>query len=155
MRLVRYSRPNLWSLSPLEQMTSLRDEINRLFEAPFGDLVRANEFSSGWTPAIDLREDQDSLVAHVELPGMKKEDIEVSVHENVLSITGERACESESKEAGVHRCERSYGRFQRTLGLPKPVKAGDIKASYKDGILTITMPKTEEAKPRQITVDVA
>ncbi len=155
MRLVRYTRPNLWSLPPLEQMTSLRDEINRLFEAPFGDLLRASEFSNGWTPAVDLREDKDNLVACVELPGMKKENIDVSVHENVLSISGERSREAEVEEGGVHRSERSYGRFQRTLGLPKPVKAADIKAAYKDGVLTITMPKTEEAKPRQITVDIA
>ena len=155
MRLVRYTRPNLWSLSPLEQMTSLRDEINRLFEAPFGDILRTSEFSNGWAPALDLREDKDSLVATVEVPGMKKEDIEVSVHEGVLSVSGERTREAESDEAGVHRSERSYGRFQRTLSLPKPVKASDIKAAYKDGILTITMPKTEEAKPKQITVDVA
>jgi HSP20 family protein len=94
-------------------------------------------------------------VATVEVPGMKKEDIEVSVHEGVLSVSGERTREAESDEAGVHRSERSYGRFQRTLSLPKPVKASDIKAAYKDGILTITMPKTEEARPKQITVDVA
>lgn len=155
MRLVRYARPNLWSLSPIEQMTSLRDEINRLFEAPFGDLLRASEFSNGWAPALDLREDKDNLVAVLEVPGMKKEDIEVSVHEGVLSLSGERKRESESDEAGVHRSERTYGRFQRTLTLPKPVKVTDIKAAYKDGILTVTMPKTEEAKPKQISVEVA
>jgi len=155
MRLVRYTRPNLWSLSPIEQMTSLRDEINRLFEAPFGDLLRASEFSNGWAPALDLREDKDNLVAVLEVPGMNKEDIDVSVHEGVLSISGERKRESESEESGVHRSERSYGRFQRTLTLPKPVKVSDIKAAYKDGILTVTMPKTEEAKPKQIAVEVA
>lgn len=155
MRLVRYTRPNLWSLSPIEQMTSLRDEINRLFEAPFGDLLRASEFSNGWAPALDLREDKDNLVAVLEVPGMKKEDIEVSVHEGVLSLSGERKRESESDEAGVHRSERTYGRFQRTLTLPKPVKVTDIRAAYKDGILTVTMPKTEEAKPKQISVEVA
>jgi HSP20 family protein len=125
-------------------MTNLRDEINRLFEAPFGELLRTSEFSNGWAPALDLSEDKDSLVATVEVPGMKKEDIQVSVHEGVLSVSGERARESESDEAGVHRSERSYGRFQRTLTLPKPVKVSDIKAAYKDGLLTITMPKTEE-----------
>ena len=155
MRLVRYTRPNLWSLSPIEQMTSLRDEINRLFEAPFGDLLRASEFSNGWAPALDLREDKDNLVAVLEVPGMKKEDIEVSVHEGVLSISGERKREVETEEAGVHRSERTYGRFQRTLTLPKPIKVTDIKAGYKDGILTVTMPKTEEAKPKQISVEVA
>lgn len=155
MRLVRYTRPDLWSLTPLEQMSSLRDEINRLFEAPFGDFMRAGEFLDSRAPALDLREDKDNLVATVELPGLKKEDIDVSVHDGVLSLSGERRRESKTEEAGLHRCERSYGRFQRSLSLPKPVKVGDVKASYKDGILTVIMPKTEEAKPKQITVNVA
>jgi len=145
----------LWSLTPFEQMSSLRDEINRLFEAPFGDLARTSEFSNGWAPVLDLREDKDHLVATLELPGMKKEDLDVSVHEGVLSVSGERKQETTSEESDVHRSERSYGRFVRTLSLPKPVKVSDIKASYKDGILTIVMPKTEEAKPKQITVNVA
>jgi HSP20 family protein len=136
-------------------MSSLREEINRLFEAPFGELTRSTEFFNGWAPPLDLREDKDNLVAAVELPGMRKDDIDVSVQDGVLSISGERTKESKREDADVYRSERSYGRFQRTLTLPKPVKVSDIKASYKDGILTVVMPKTEEAKPKQITVNVA
>jgi HSP20 family protein len=154
MRLVRYTRPDLWSLSPFEQMTNLRDEINRLFEAPFGDLARAGEFFNGWAPALDLREDNDNLIATIELPGMRKEDIQVSVQNGVLSISGERTRSSESDDANAYRTERSYGRFQRTLTLPKPVEVGKVKAAYKDGLLTVTLPKTDEAKPKQISVNV-
>lgn len=154
MRLVRYTRPDLWSLSPFEQMSSLRDEINRLFEAPFGEMARPGEFFNGWAPALDLREDKDNLVATVELPGMRKEDIQISVQNGVLSISGERTRSGEGNEAGVYRTERSYGRFQRTVTLPKPVEVAKVKAAYKDGLLTITLPKTEEAKPKQISVNV-
>lgn len=155
MKLIRYTRPSLWSASPFEQMASLRNEINRLFEAPFGDIERGGEFFNGWAPALDLREDKDNLVATVELPGMNKKDLDVSVHDGVLSISGERSRESKSEEEGLYRSERYYGRFHRTVALPKPVKVEAIKAAYKDGILTVTLPKTEEARPRQIEVSVS
>jgi len=155
MKLMRYTRPDLWNLSPLDQMTSLRDEINRLFEAPFGELARSGEFFNGWAPALDLREDNDNLVASVELPGMKKEDLDVSVQDGVLSISGERSREDKTEEGGTYRSERYYGRFHRTVALPKPVKLDGIKAAYQDGILTVTMPKTEEARPKQIEVNVS
>jgi len=154
MRLVRFQRPELWGLSPIEQLTNLREEVNRMFEAPFGELTRATDFFRGWTPALDLREDKDSLVATLELPGLKKEDIGVTVHEGVLSVIGERKQEKEQSEANTYRAERFYGRFHRTVSLPKPVKADAVKAIYRDGILTISLPKTEEAKPRQIEVNV-
>jgi len=155
MKLVRFQRPDLWGFSPFEQLTNLREEINRLFEAPFGELTRATDFFHGWAPALDLREDKDNVVAEVELPGLKKEDIEVTVHDGVLSVAGERKQEKERSEEGAYRAERFYGRFHRTISLPKPVKAEAVKAAYKDGILTITLPKTEEAKPRQIEVNVS
>ncbi|MBM3881702.1 MAG: Hsp20/alpha crystallin family protein [Verrucomicrobia bacterium] len=154
MKLMRFNQPDLWAVSPIERMSSLRDQINRLFEAPFGELARAGEFFNGWAPALDLREDKENLVASIELPGLKKEQIDVSVHDGVLSVAGERADESSNQEATCYRTERFYGRFHRTLTLPKPVKVDAIKATYKDGILTVTLPKTEEAKPKQITVNV-
>jgi HSP20 family protein len=135
-------------------LTNLREEINRLFEAPFGGLPRTADFFRGWAPALDLREDKDNLVATLELPGLKKDDIDVTVHEGILSVAGERKQEKEHNEAETYRSERFYGRFQRTVSLPKPVKGEAVKAAYKDGILTVTLPKTEEAKPRQIEVNV-
>lgn len=154
MRLVQYSRPELWGLTPNEQLAHLRQEIDRLFEVPGTDLSRMGEFFNGWAPPLDLTEDKDNLVAIVEVPGLSKENLEVSVHEGVLSISGERARASERETEEAHRRERVYGRFHRSISLPKPVKTEAIKAAYRDGILTVTMPKTEEAKPRQIEVNV-
>jgi HSP20 family protein len=105
-----------------------------------------------WTPALDLYEGKDELVVRAELPGMKKEEIDIALHEGVLSISGERKAEVLPEDSEPHRSERFFGRFQRSLELPKPVKVEEVKAAYRDGILTITLPKTEEAKPRKIEV---
>jgi HSP20 family protein len=149
---VQYNRPEAWTVSPFAQVPGLEDVINRVFGSPLGDLSRAGEFFTGSAPALDLHEDKDNLVATVELPGMKKEDIEVSVQDGVLNVSGERTSDQKRREAGSHRTERFFGRFQRALSLPKPVKPEAIKAVYRDGVLTVTMPKTEEAKPKQIAV---
>ena len=154
MRLVKYNRPEAWAVSPFEQVPELEDVINRVFGSPFGDLNRTGEFFAGSAPALDLCEDKENLVATVELPGMKKENIEVSVQDGVLSVSGERSCDQKHREAGSHRTERFIGRFQRALSLPKPVKTEAIKAVYRDGVLTVTMPKTEEAKSKQIAVSI-
>lgn len=154
MKLMRYNRPEFWGLSPFDQLNSLREEINRVFDAPFGALLRPGEFFNTWAPALDLHEDKNNLIATLELPGMKKEDLQISVHEGVLSIAGERKRECEQGEGNEYRSERYYGRFHRTVSLPKPVKVDAIKAAYRDGLLTVTMPKTEEAKPKQIEVSV-
>ena len=118
------------------------------------ELARGSQVLSGWTAALDLHEDKDNFVVKADLPGMKREDIEVSLHEGSLSISGERKSEEKHKDADVYRAERFYGRFQRTVALPVPVAADKVKASYKDGVLTITLPKTEEAKPKHIDVNV-
>jgi len=153
MRLMRWQRPevNTWS-GPFEQLTNLREEINRLFDLPFGDGGRESEFF-GWAPAVDLYEDKDHLVVKAELPGLKKEEIEISLHEGSLIISGERKLESQDGEGESSRSERFFGRFQRALELPKPVNANAVKATYRDGILTVTLPKTEESKPKQISVN--
>ena len=154
MRLMTLNRPDVWTVFPFGQLNGLREEMNRLFQAPFGDVEQTGtgEFFNNWAPALDLREDKDSLVAVVELPGLKKEDIDVSVHEGVLNISGERKRARSVDEGGTYRNERFYGRFHRVISLPKPVKVEAIKANYNDGVLTVTMPKTEAAKPKQIEV---
>ena len=155
MALTRWQRPELQSWSPFRQLSTLRDEIDRLFDSPLSALTATSQqFLSGWLPAIDLHEDKDNLVLKAELPGMKKEDIDISLHGDVLTLSGERKEESHHKEAEVYRSERSLGRFQRTLTLPMAVEAGKVQASYKDGILTVTLPKAEHAKPKQIEVKV-
>ena len=155
MNLTRWQRPELTTWTGFGGLTSLRDEIDRLFEAPLSKLVRTSQLLSGWTPALDVFEDKDNLFVKVELPGMKKEQIDISLHDGSLSISGERKGESKHEEAEVYRAERFYGRFQRTVTLPTAVAADKVKAQYKDGILTITLPKTEEAKPKHIEVSVS
>jgi HSP20 family protein len=136
------------------RLSSLRDELDRLFDSPWTELARTSQLLSGWTPALDLYEDKDNFVVKAELPGMKREDLEVSLHEGSLSISGERKSEEKHAEAEVYRTERFFGRFQRTVTLPTAVAADKVKAAYKDGVLTITLPKTEEAKPKHIGVNV-
>jgi HSP20 family protein len=101
-----------------------------------------------------VAEDKDNYTVHVELPGLKREEIEVSLQDGALVITGERKGEKVEKGTEVHRQERFYGKFQRALTLPEPVAADKVKADYKDGVLTVTLPKTEEAKPKKIDVSV-
>jgi len=102
-----------------------------------------------------MHEDKDNVYVRVELPGMKKEEIDLSLHEGSLSISGERKTEAEHQEGEVYRAERFFGRFQRTVGLPTPVQTDKVKAQYQDGVLTVTLPKAEEAKPKHIDVNIA
>jgi HSP20 family protein len=154
MNIVKWQRPSLTNWPSFGRLSDLRDEIDRLFESPLSELTRTSQLLSGWTPALDVYEDKDNFVVKAELPGMKKEDIEVSLHDGSLSISGERKTEAKREEGEVYRAERFFGRFQRTVTLPTAVAADKVKAAYKDGVLTITLPKTEEAKPKQIDVSI-
>ena len=155
MRLTRWQRPDLAALDPFSQLSSLRDEIDRLFDSPLSSFTEGTQpFLSGWLPAVDLFQDKDNIIVRAELPGMKKEEIEISLHDGVLTLSGERKAEEKYKEAEACRSERFLGRFHRTLPLPSVVAAEKAKASYKDGILTVVLPKAEEAKPKQIEVSV-
>ena len=141
MKLVTYQRPGL-AWPTLGRLANLQDEIDRLFESPL----------QAWAPALDVHEDKNAYTIRVELPGMKREDIEVSLQNGALVISGERKTETIKDEVEVHRQERYFGRFSRALTLPTAVSGNQVKAAYKDGILTVTLPKAEEAKPKQITV---
>jgi HSP20 family protein len=154
MNLIRYQRPDL-AWPTFGRLSSLRDELDRLFESPWAELSRNSQLLSGWTPALDVCEDKENFIVKAELPGMKKEDIEVSLHDGSLSISGERKSESKHEDAEVYRAERFFGRFQRTVTLPASVAADKVKAQYRDGVLTVSLPKTEEAKPKQIDVSVS
>ena len=153
--LTRWQRPELTTWPGFGRLTNLRDEIDRLFEAPLAELARSSQLLSGWTPAFDVYEDKDNFYVRAELPGMRKEDIDVSMHNGSLSVSGERKSEAQLKEAEVYRAERFFGRFQRTITLPAQVAPEKIKAQYKDGILSVTLPKAEEAKPKHIDVKVS
>jgi HSP20 family protein len=150
--LARTSRA--WS--PSWPVSRLRDQIDRLFEEPFAGLFSALTplFEGGWSPAVDFYEDKENVFVKAELPGMKKEDIEVSVSNQMLHISGERKEESEDRGTDSYRAERYFGSFQRNIPLPTSVADDKIHAEYKDGVLTITCPKTEEAKRKQIAVKV-
>lgn len=155
MNLTRWQRPEMTAWPSFGRLSNLRDEIDRLFESPLAELTRTSHLLSGWTPALDVYENKDNFVVKVELPGMKKEDINISLHDGSLSISGERKSEGQYEDAEVYRAERFFGRFQRSVTLPAAVAADKVKAQYKDGILTVTLPKTEEAKPKHIDVNVS
>ena len=141
MKIVQYQRPGLvWP--GFGRLSDLQDELDRLFESPL----------TGWAPVLDVHEDQDNFTIHVELPGLKREEITVSLQDGVLVLSGERKEEKVSEGTEVHRRERFHGKFQRELTLPTAVAADKVKAAYKDGVLAITLPKAEEAKPKQIDV---
>jgi len=106
----------------------------------------------GWMPGVEVYEKADKFVVRTELPGMKKEEIDVSVVGDTLTISGERKAESEVKDEDYHRCELCYGKFSRSVGLPAAVNAAKVDASYENGILEITLPKVEAAKPRKVAV---
>jgi HSP20 family protein len=153
MSIIRYQTPELSTWSPFNRLASLQDELNRLFD--FSLPSRDTGLFSGWSPALDLHDDKDSFVVKVELPGLKKEEIGISLHDGTLTVSGERKNEFEKKEGQTFRSERYFGKFQRSVTLPVMVDAKGVKASYKDGILTVQLPKAEEAKPRQIEVTVS
>jgi HSP20 family protein len=152
MSLIRYQAPDLTAWSALDRWSSLRDELNSLFELPFwSSFARPGQLFTGWSPALDLYQSNDNVIAVVELPGMRKEDIEISLHDGTLTISGERKRESADREK-AERSERYIGRFRRSITLPARVDGNKVSATYRDGILTVTLPKAEEAKPKQIQV---
>jgi HSP20 family protein len=138
----------------LNPLNRLREEIDRVFSSPLAGYFPSSELFDGWTPSVDLYEDKNQIVVKAELPGMKKENIEVSLHGEMLTIAGERKHEEESHEGDRYRSERYFGRFHRSITLPRAVDGNQVKATYKDGVLTITLAKTEEAKRKEIDVKV-
>ena len=155
MSIVRWNPARELATFPADVMNMQR-EINRMFDNFFrGGTVDDGSFGTSlWTPAVDVAEYVDGYQVKVELPGVRKEDVKITMQENILTIHGEKKQEKESQGSSCHRVERSYGSFQRSFTLPTGVKHDKIEASHKDGILTITLPKAEEAKPKQIEVKV-
>ncbi|MDQ6621972.1 MAG: Hsp20/alpha crystallin family protein [Verrucomicrobiota bacterium] len=155
MSLIRYQTPELSPWPTLDRWSTLRHEIDSLLEGPLWMTpMRQNQLFNGWTPALDIYQTNDDIVALVELPGMRKDDIEISLHDGMLTISGERKSETPEGEEAAHS-ERFVGKFRRSISLPTRVDASKVNATYKDGILTVTLPKAEEAKPKQIQVNVS
>ena len=141
--------------NPLNDMATNQERLSRILDGfysrPQEDLTR-----SAWVPAVDIYSNgQHELVLKAELPDMKEEEIDVTVEDNTLTLRGERKLDAEVTEDQFHRIERSYGSFARTFALPPTVDAGKVNAQYKAGVLTIRLPLREEAKPKQIKVQVA
>lgn len=147
MNLIRCQYPT--AAVPFARFQTVADEMSRLFDFPlFGRFPGAN--ATGWTPAFDLSEDKDAVTVRAELPGLKKDQIQISLQDETLTISGERKFESE--EASHIRRERAFGRFQRSIKLHTPVNEAEAKATFEDGVLTLVLPKAPEAKPRQIAI---
>ena len=135
--------------TPMRNLVSINSEIDRFFN-DFG--MNFRESDTIWRPTVDLSETENGYEVKAELPGMKKEDINVELKDHVLTLTGEKKHEEKDEKKNYHRIERTYGKFQRSFRLPTEVKNDEIKARYRNGVLTIDIPKAEEVKPKEITV---
>lgn len=139
---------------PFRDLRTLQDEMNRLFT---GSLSRTggqqDEIMRGaWSPSVDIFENKDQIVLEAELPGMKPEDVEISIENNVLTLHGERKFEKKDEGDNFHRVERSYGSFTRSFTLPPTVTSENANAEFENGMLRLTLAKREEAKPRRIEI---
>lgn len=139
-------------LSPFRGIDSLQDEVNRLFEDFFGPDERVlGEVQ--FTPAVDISENKDAVIVKADLPGMEEKDIDVSIAGDVLTIKGERKEETEDKQEDYYRRERVYGSFTRQIALPKHIKREDVKAKFKNGVLTVTLPKSDDYKEKEVKIE--
>jgi len=144
-------RTNGWSSVP--DTFNLRREMQELFDAV--NWPRTSGENVIWAPAINVRENDEQVIVEAELPGVRAEDVDISVENGMLTITGEKRADQEKKEENWHIVERRYGRFERSFTLARAVDLENIHATFNDGVLRIELPKREEAKPRRIRVDVA
>lgn len=144
---------NRWD--PLREISALRERMNRLLaDVRSWPPLREEDLVQGeWVPPVDIYETADSIVLKAEFPGMTREDISVEVKNHTLCLRGEKKFAKEVKEENYHRIERTYGSFHRTFTLPGTVQQAQVKAKFKDGVLEITLPKVEEAKPKPVEVE--
>jgi len=139
--------------SPFRDLISVQQELNRLFDDLMSRRLEAGGEGAMWVPAVDISETADAVRVQLEIPGVQKEDVKVSVTNNVLTVRGEKKMEKEVKEENYHRIERAYGSFVRSLELPTVVAADKVKATYENGVLTVVLPKSEEVKPKEIPIE--
>ncbi|MFN7973230.1 MAG: Hsp20/alpha crystallin family protein [Acidobacteriota bacterium] len=128
-----------------------RDRLNRMFDRAFSPSAD-DSLRAAWVPAVDIRETPEEILLSADVPGLGKEDINITVENNTLTLSGERRFEKDVKEESFHRVERSYGAFSRSFALPGSVQLEKIAANFKDGVLTIRVPKEERAKPKKIAI---
>jgi HSP20 family protein len=140
---------------PFRDLTTLQERMNRLFSESYRTQQGSEDdwaLGGTWAPAVDIYEQDHNIVIKAELPGVDPKDVDIRLDNNVLTLKGERKLDSEVKKENYHRVERAYGVFTRSFTLPNTVDANSIKAEFKDGVLRITLPKREEAKPKQIQI---
>jgi HSP20 family protein len=142
--------------NPIRDIASVQDEMNRVLNDVFGSRSLTDESGAiVWHPPVDIEEQPDRYTVHLELPGMKLEDIKITLEDNRLVIRGEKTRTEEQKNATYHKVERVYGTFERSFTLNHAVKSDKIEATYRDGVLEVTIPKAEEAKAREIPIKTA
>lgn len=129
-----------------------REPFSRLFDTFFGDLPSEDVASRSWVPPVDIQETEDGYKLQAELPGLTKDDVQITLENNVLRLSGERKLEKDAQKEGYHRIERTYGSFARSFALPQQVNGEAVQAAFDNGVLTITVPKAETAKPRKISI---
>jgi HSP20 family protein len=139
---------------PFREFSTLQDRMNRLFRETQGNSQDESLTSSSFAPAVDVYEDEHNVALKIDVPGIDEKDIDVRIENNTLTVQGERKIEKEEKEQNYRRVERQYGGFTRTFNLPPTVDAEKVQADYDKGVLTITLPKKAEAKPKQIKVNI-
>ena len=139
---------------PFRELSDFRRQMDRLWDSFFSERPLARIWESEWTPFLDMSEAKDNFVVKAEVPGMDAKDIAISLTGDVLTIKGEKKQEKEEKEEDCHLVERSYGAFSRSVRLPAEVESSKIKASYKNGILKITLPKSEKVKAKEVKIKV-
>jgi len=148
-RPIRFER-----LEPFRDLMDMQSEMGRVLDAYFGRQARPGATDRVWAPASDIYETKDDLVITTELPGVKESEIHLSIVGDMLSLRGRRMPEAQAKQDNYHRVERWSGDFERHIQLPIPVQADKVRASYRDGVLEIRLPKVEEVKPREIKIEV-
>jgi HSP20 family protein len=139
---------------PFGELSSLRREMDRLWENFFGERPLGRIWEREWAPSLDMSETKDNYVVKAEVPGIDAKHIDISLTGDILSIRGEKKQEKEEKEEEYHLVERNYGSFSRSVRIPAEVESNKIKASYKNGILTITLPKSEKVKAKEVKIKV-
>lgn len=139
---------------PFRDFLSLQNEVGRMFEKTFGLGEAGREVGLAWTPAVDAYETGDKIVVKAEIPEVDAKDVDITLTDDALVIRGERKFSEEVKEEDYYRLERRYGTFQRSIPIPIAVKREEVSATYRNGVLEITLPKSEEAKPKEIKVKV-
>ena len=145
MTLVRYD--------PLQELVAMNNRLNRTLNDPY--TARTEDAFGAWAPPVDIFEKQDHLVIRAEIPGVRMEDMDVRIDNGVLTLRGERKQDTEVGEENAYRLERVYGMFTRSFSLPTTVDAGKVTATYKDGILEVSVPKVESARPKQVEIKAA